>query len=355
MNKRTFALAAGIGTLSLALIALPSPSANSQEQNDSSVAGLQQRLEALQERLQAKLTAQQDDKSAQLAEALALQASLRNLAQQQGEMKRLEIAPEAQAFTIVSGDEGASWLGVETHEVTADKAKELKLPAEHGVVVGKVITDSPASKAGLKENDVVTEINGQRIEGAMQFRRMIREIPAGRSVQLTVWRDGHSQTLSATLGKSEEGRGMRMQAAPGTFSFRTPEMSELNELPQMDWEGVFAPKGQPRLGIDAEDLNGQFGNYFGAPEGEGILVRDVNTGSPAEKAGLKAGDVITSVNGDRIRSVGDLREKLAPKSDDKDRSIKLGVLRNKSSMTLTVELPAPALRQKRVVKHRTNI
>jgi len=66
--------------------------------------------------------------------------------------------------------------------------------------------------------------------------------------------------------------------------------------------------GQPRLGIDAEEISGQLGAFFGAPDGEGILVRDVNSGSPAEKAGVKAGDVITSLNGERIRTVGELRE-----------------------------------------------
>src|SRR6267142_1081957 len=81
---------------------------------------------------------------------------------------------------------------VEKHEVTTEKDKELKLPAERGVVLGKIVPDSPAAKAGLKENDVVTEINGQRVEGAAQCRRMIHEIPAGRSIQLTVWRDGRS-------------------------------------------------------------------------------------------------------------------------------------------------------------------
>ncbi len=354
MNKRTLILAAGLGALSLALMALPSPSATAQDQNDSSFSRLQQKLAAWQENLQAKMAAQ-EDKFCQLAEARALQASTRALAQQETQLKRLEVAPDSEEITIFGGDDGASWLGVETHEVTTDKAKELKLPAERGVVVGKVIPDSPAAKAGLKENDVIWEINGQRVEGTMQFRRMIREIPAGRSVQLTVWREGRSQTLSASLGKAEEGRRMRLQAAPGAFAFRVPEGPELGEIPEMDWGGVFAPAGHPRLGIDAEDLSGQFGNYFGAPEGEGVLVRDVNSGSPAEKAGLKAGDVITSIDGERIRSVGDLREKLAPKSDDKDKTVKLGVLRNKSPLTLTVELPAPALRTKHVMTHRTNI
>ncbi|PYU77567.1 MAG: hypothetical protein DMG51_20425, partial [Acidobacteria bacterium] len=104
-----------------------------------------------------------------------------------------------------------------------------------------------------------------------------------------------------------------------------------------------------------EDLSGQLGAFFGAPDGEGILVRDVYSGSPAEKAGVKAGDVITSLNGDRIRTVGDLREKLSAKRDDKDRTVKLGVLRNKSEISLAVELPAAAARPKRLVSRRTSI
>jgi serine protease Do len=254
-------------------------------------------------------------------------------------------------------DEGSSWLGVETHEVTADNAKELKLPAERGVLLGKIAPDSPAAKAGLKEKDVVTEVNGQRVEGAAQFRRIIREIPAGRSVQLTVWRDGRSQTLTATLGKAEERRhGFKIMApTPGAFAFRMPDAPMIPDIPPMEWNGTMILGGQPRLGIDAEDLSGQLGTFFGAPDGEGILVREVNEGSPAEKAGLKAGDVITSLNGERIRSIGDLREKLSAKHDEKDKTVKLGVLRNKSVVPLTVELPAPTVRSKKIVTHRTNI
>jgi serine protease Do len=284
------------------------------------------------------------------------------------------IAPEVHQFNLEFDNEGGSWLGVETLEVNGEKARELKLPAEQGALLGKIAPDSPASKAGLKENDVVTEINGQHVEGAMQFRRMVREIPAGRNVQMTVWRDGRTQTLSVTLGKSEELRHNRMWAAPGNFTFRmpamppmpdVPEVAEIPDMPSTDWGGMITD-GQPRLGIDAEDLNGQLGSFFGAPEGEGILVRSVNSGSPAEKAGLKAGDVITSLNGDRIRSVGDLRQKLSVRHEDaakdadkdkgKERTVKLGVLRNKSEMSLSVELPAPqGMKTKRLISRRTNI
>jgi serine protease Do len=258
---------------------------------------------------------------------------------------------------VMLDEDGPSWLGVEAREVTPENVKALHLPAERGVVVGRVAPDSPALKSGLKETDVITEVDGQRVEGAAQFRRMIREIPAGRSVQLTVWRDGSTQTINATLERAEENHRALMNAAPGAFTFRMPEveMPEIQELPGMNWDNdmMVLPGVRPRLGIDAEDISGQLGGYFGAPDGEGVLVRNVNAGSAAEKAGLKAGDVITKFNGDRIRSLGDLREKLAAKNDDK--AAKLSILRNKSEVTLTVDLPAPAQKMKHNLTRRTNI
>jgi len=256
-----------------------------------------------------------------------------------------------QEMALVFDEDGGSWLGVETQEVTAEKAKELKLAAERGVLIGKVLEESPAAKSGLKEGDVITEINGQRVEGTAQFRRMIREIPAGRAVQLTVWRDGRSQSFGATLGKMQENRKPWMNAMPQVFNFRTPEMPEvapIPEIPNMEWDSgnLVMNLNRPRLGIDAEDISGQLGAYFGAPDGEGILVRDVNPGSAAAKAGVKAGDVITSLNGDRIRGTAELRAKIAAVGEGK--TAKLGLLRNKSELTLEVEIPA--LKQKTVHK-----
>lgn len=363
MNKRNLLITGGIAALSLALIALPAPPANSQTPcpDESVTARLAERLA----QLQAKLQGRQDEVAAKLAEANArLASSQMALAQHRQTLEQLEAFPQLadddqDGVSVLLDADGSSWLGVELHEVTSDTAKELKLPAERGVLLSSIVPDSPAAKAGLKENDVVTEINGQRVEGAAQFRRMIREIPAGRAAQITVWRDGRAQTVSVTLGKAEERRhSFKMftpaPGAPGSFAFTMPEIPM---PPSMDWGGTWMMGGQPRLGIDAEDLNGQLGSFFGAPDGEGILVREVNPGSAAEKGGLKAGDVITSVNGERVRTVGDLREKIAAKREakEKDQTVKLGVLRNKSEVSLTVELPAPASRTKRFISHRTNI
>lgn len=365
MNKRNLWITGGVAALSLALIALPAPPANSQTnlQTPCPDESITARLAERWAQLQAKLRGRQEQLG-KLAERRANLASEITLAQDRRVIEQLEAVPalagdddDGQVSVLLDGD-GSSWLGVELHEVTSDTAKELKLPAERGVVLNSIVADSPAAKAGLKENDVVTEINGQRVEGAAQFRRMIREIPAGRAAQITVWRDGRAQTISVTLGKAEERRNsfkVFTPGAPGSFAFAMPEVPM---VPPMEWDGSQSMIGpQPRLGIDAEDLNGQLGSFFGAPDGEGILVREVNPGSAAEKGGLKAGDVITSVNGERVRTVGDLREKLAAKREakEKDQTVKLSVLRNKSEVSLTVELPAPAARTKRFISHRTNI
>src|SRR5215467_7500477 len=279
MNKRNLLITGGVAALSLALIALPAPPANSQapSADESVTARLAERLA----QLQAKLQGRQDEVAARLAEAHARLASSEvALAQHRQAIEQLEAFPalagedDQDGVSVLLDAEGSSWLGVELHEVTSDTAKELKLPAERGVVLSSIVPDSPAAKAGLKENDVVTEINGQRIEGAAQFRRVIREVPAGRIAQITVWRDGRAQTISVTLGKAEERRhSFKMftpaPGAPGSFKFSMPEIPM---SPSMEWNGTLMMGGQPRLGIDAEDLNGQLGSFFGAPDGEGVLV-----------------------------------------------------------------------------------
>jgi serine protease Do len=319
MNSQRILTAVSLGALTVALVAVPGSSAHKQNSSNSqSASGPQVRIN--QDHTLSLVDSELDD--------LVLQD-----ADDDGQM------------VVVSGH---GWLGAAVSEVTPDKVKEFKLPAERGVVLGKIVPDSPAAKAGLKENDVVTELNGQRVEGTEQFRRMIREIPSGRSAQITVWRDGRSQTLAVAIGKAEPHINGAV-VSPGTFAFNMPDLSHLNEMMEVNpWLG-----GQPRLGIDAEDLEGDFGNYFGAPDGEGVLVRGVFPDSPAAKAGLKAGDVITAVNGDRVRSVGDLREKLAEKRGEN--TVKLGLLRNKAPLTLSVEIPAPAEKQERHHSVRTNI
>jgi serine protease Do len=220
----------------------------------------------------------------------------------------------------------AGWLGVSIEEVTAQKAQELKLSGTYGVLVAEVESDSPAAKAGLKKGDVITEYDGQRVAGVLVFRRLVRETPPGRTAKITVWRDARSQIISAEVGKDENAIGgnpfesmLRRFGNPGpnTFGF-----------------GATIP---PRtlLGITGQDLSGQLGKYFGAPDGEGVLVTNVESNSSAAKAGIQAGDVITKLDGERVRTLRGLREQLRTKGAAQ--TVTLGVLRKGSEMSINIQ------------------
>jgi serine protease Do len=248
---------------------------------------------------------------------------------------------EPKVFSSFS-DEGGGWLGVEIGEVTADKAKDMRLSEVRGVEVIDVEPDSPAAKAGLKEHDVITRYDGQAVEGTVQFRRLVRETPAGRNIPLAISRNGAAQNISVELGDrsallEKKMRG-KMRDFDAAYAVATPNFDF-----HLDGPEVFgAMDGRtPLLGISAEDLSGQLGAYFGAPEGGGILVREVRAGSAAEKAGLKAGDVIIKIDSRPVSSLGELRQQLRDKTDEK--SVSLGILRKGSEMNvaITIEKPQP--------------
>ena len=318
MNTKQVLTGIGLGALTVTLVALPG---SARKSHPTPTAAQQASHQQDQNAVDQTTQLQQALDNLKLAQSVSVDGD-------DGDMQ-----------VFVTSDGG--WLGARISEVTPDTVKQDKLPAERGVVLGKIVPDSPAAKAGLKPGDVVTEINGERVEGTAQFRRMIREIPAGRVAQLKVWRDGREQAMNITLGGSEmrHGNAFVAPAEPGSFAFQMPEIPDMGQV--FSDGPVFASR--TRLGIDAENLDGEFGNYFGAPDGEGILVRGVFPDSPAAKAGLKVGDVITSVNGERIRSIGELRAKMVEQSQQK--TLKLGLIRNKAPLSLTVDLPAPVERQ----------
>jgi serine protease Do len=236
-------------------------------------------------------------------------------------------------------EEGGGWLGVEIGEVTADKAKDLKLSEVRGVEVLDVEPDSPGAKAGLKEHDVITTYEGQAVEGTVQFRRLVRETPAGRNIPLVISRNGATQNISVEVGDrsallEKKMRG-KMRDFDGAYALSSPNFDF-----RVDGPEIFEMDGRaPQLGISAEELSGQLGAYFGAPESGGILVREVRAGTAADKAGLKAGDVITKIDSKPVSSLSDLREQLRDKSSEK--SVSLGILRKGSEMSVSVTIEKP--------------
>jgi serine protease Do len=299
-----------------------------------------------------QLVAEEDQmESQEIGNLDALTANLANLQSDElakepsalAQVKKQVIAITPDAQEVWTSDDNSGWLGIEISEVNPENAKELKLSETRGVVVGSVEPDSPAAKAGLKENDVILSYEGQNVEGTIQFRRLVRETPPGRSIPLSVSRDGSVQTITIEVGERDGGFGPGdKDAAPHVYKFKMPNVQEF-KMPDFDFNPMVTPEAMdfhtPLLGIGAEDLSGQLGDYFGAPSGEGILVREVRSGTPAEKAGLKAGDVITKVDGQTVKSTRDLRAQLRQKIDQK--TVTLSVLRKGSEISVPVAIEKP--------------
>jgi serine protease Do len=243
--------------------------------------------------------------------------------------------------TQVITPSNSPYLGIGVRDIDPDSAKKFNLKDVRGAEITSVTEDSPAAKAGLKEGDVVLEFNGQPIEGQEQLSRMVRETPAGRQVKLGVWRNGGMQTLIATV-EVRKGPMARVFSNDGNGWVTTiPDMQGLDQLrnfhmPEMDMQGFSMWSQSPMLGIMGESLGQQeqLAEFFGVKEG--VLVKSVNRNSPAEKAGLKAGDVIVKVDETNVASSRDIGSALRAAKAKK--TVTVVVMRNKREMSLTVAL-----------------
>jgi serine protease Do len=241
------------------------------------------------------------------------------------------------ALGISSEDSGtSSYLGVDIADITSDRLGALKLKEEKGVEVTMVDQDAPAGKAGLKEHDVILTMNGTAIESKTQLQRMIHETPPGRVITLSLSRDGQAMTIKLQLAdrRNEFLKGMKDGDWNKNFHVEIPPIS----LPDIDIPnmGVVYVHSSMKSGLMVENLTPQLGEFFGAKNGNGVLVRSVEKGSRAEKAGLRAGDVITRVGDQPVHDTSDFTQALRSHGAG---SVSVAVIRDKKEQTLTLTLP----------------
>jgi serine protease Do len=248
---------------------------------------------------------------------------------------------------------GGSYLGIGIGEVSSERAKALKLPEERGIEITRVEEDSPAAKAGLKQGDVVLEYNGQRVEGTEQFVRLVRETPAGRAVKLLINRGGATQTITATVGQHKhqpevfrwrEGQGQWQEDLKRNMERLRENLRELRpqtgiRIMPPDVPGGLLSWRSGVLGVEAESLSTQLAEFFGVKEG--VLVRSVSKGSAAEKAGIKAGDVMVKVDNQKVATPGEVTG--AIRSARSKKTFPITVVRNRQETTVnvTIEEAAP--------------
>jgi len=225
--------------------------------------------------------------------------------------------------------DSSSYLGIDTRDITPDRLAELHLKEERGVEITMVDQDAPAGKAGLKEHDVILTLNGEKVESVEQLRRMIRETPSGRIVSLGISRNGQPMTIKVQLADRKD-----------SFSYNFPHKDfhfNMPTLPDIDVPvSIVVVNSSMRSGLMVENMTPQLGDYFGAKNGQGVLVRSVERGSRADKAGFHAGDVIIKINGESIHDSSDFSHALRSR---KDNSAQVTVLRDKKEQNLTLVLP----------------
>jgi serine protease Do len=245
----------------------------------------------------------------------------------------------SQPYGISSEDSGTgSYLGVEAVDITTDRLGALKLKEEQGVEVTIVDQDAPAGKAGVKEHDVILTMNGTAIESKTQLQRMIHETPPGRVIALGLSRDGQPMTLKVQLADRRTEfphLAMKDKDMDKAFHFEMPQMPNLPDF-DVPSIGVVYVHSSMRSGLMVENLTPQLGEFFGAKNGNGVLVRSVEKGSRAEKAGLRAGDVITRVGEQPVHDTSDFTHALHSHLAG---SVSVGVIRDKKEQTLTLTLP----------------
>lgn len=215
------------------------------------------------------------------------------------------------------------WLGVSVDDVTPQFARRKNLKAEEGAFVTGVTSDSPAENAGIKEGDVIVEYDGKKIYDNNDLIGEVRRTKPGTEVNIAVVRDGNKKILKATVGK--------MPREPRVYSFNVPPVPRIHVEPH-----ISIMRSSTLYGLTMEDLNRQLGEYFGAPNGRGVLVKSVKRNSEAEKAGFKAGDVIVKIGKETIADVDDIYHALDGYKDGEKAEFE--VLRKGSTQKLTLTI-----------------
>lgn len=215
-------------------------------------------------------------------------------------------------------EKAASWLGVHIQEMTPSLREAMKVK-DAGLLVTHVVERSPADEAGIREEDVIVEFNGQKVERSKELTDLVRDAEPGSKVTIVIVRDGERRTVEATLEKrrSRDYSGYWFGDAGPNREF-------------------FAVAGPPRLGIEIHDLDQSLAEYFKAEPKGGALVLKVHKDTPADKAGLKSGDVIVKIGEEVVRDVDDVHEAL--RNHESGETVPIEFLRKGKRNNLTVEL-----------------
>jgi serine protease Do len=247
-----------------------------------------------------------------------------------------------QSFSFfISGD---GFLGVYAENISRENMGRYHVSTVRGVGVTRVVKDSPAEKAGLRKDDVILSLDGENVSSVRKLNRLVSEMAPDQSVRVSFSRAGAEQEVTATVGKRsnqsfasdmfpEGSKVWKWEGAdPKTFKWEGPLLNR-GDLFDNNGGFSFSLGNSRRIGVSTMQLTKQLADYFGIAGGKGVLVTAVTEDGPAAKAGVKAGDVITAVDGEAVDSSGDISRVINSK---KEGDVTLTIVRNKSQQTIRV-------------------
>ena len=250
--------------------------------------------------------------------------------------------PLDQNFEFFLGGDG--FLGVYAENISRDNMGRYHVNQVRGVGVTRIVKDSPAEKAGLRKDDVILRVDGESITSVRKLNRIVSELSPDQSVKITVSRGGSEQDITATIGKRSNNffaEGDLFKGQPKIWkwegneprAFKFEPFFNKKDMVENNGDLTFMLSNSRRIGVSTMALTKQLADYFGITGGKGVLVTSVTDDGPAAKAGVRAGDVITAVDGEAIDSPGDISRVINRK---KEGDITLTVIRNKSQQTIHV-------------------
>jgi S1-C subfamily serine protease len=264
--------------------------------------------------------------------------------------RALEANSEETVVALAQADASKSdraWVGIYFETVNSRNAAKLGYPHETGIIVSMVIPGSPADKHGIKDGDVVYSFGGVVVENAEHFGSLVMERRANETVPVVIFRKGAGKTVNLRLGgRADRSDHLLDLGRTGDEAFESFEKAF--SLSKGSALRIHLMRG--RVGILLRDLNADLAAHFGVEKNEGVLVLDVEKASPAEKAGIKSGDVIVRVNGDPVADASAAAEAIS--AVEPGDTVSFDVLRKGARRAFDVAVeagPADALlRMKRI-------
>ncbi len=220
------------------------------------------------------------------------------------------------ASTASAAAKKQGYLGVSVERLDKNEKKELGVT--HGVRVLDVVKGSPAEKAGIQEDDVLMTFGGSKIRTEQDLIEAVRETEPKTQVKVGLMRDKKKLDIDVAMGRFK---------SDISFAFSVPESGNVMMLGRT---------GGTYLGVSLHELNADLASYFNVKPEEGVLVLDVEEDSPAEKAGIKAGDVITQVDEEAVQDAEDVRGILAGFEEGEE--VRVDAVRQKAKQVFKVKL-----------------